>query len=307
MSRRRRRDSSEDSLELLLDTITNAFGGIVFLALLIVLIAGKAKLTDSNNSQQASAARRYEEAVRQLRETQNQTRTIKQALQTSESLAKEFGNSETQSQVQELIKLENQASHLDGQLESAKRTNSQVKEKLKSLAEEISDTDKLVSQRKSEVDDKQAELKSEKEKRTISSALPKERITRKRQAVFLVKNDRLYVLHKDRTVADLSINLSHFESALHDADINLSSAKGGFKVKRNAGIPLSDEAAIETEIARYDQARVYVAIAIWEDSFAEFSSLRKSCLSKSLEYSLIPLPAGETIYESSSARAPKVQ
>src|SRR5688500_11906818 len=38
---RRRRTQPPDSLDLLLDTITNAFGGILFLAILVVLLMQK--------------------------------------------------------------------------------------------------------------------------------------------------------------------------------------------------------------------------------------------------------------------------
>ena len=38
MRRRRSGGDGDDSLELLLDTITNAFGGIVFLAILVIIL-----------------------------------------------------------------------------------------------------------------------------------------------------------------------------------------------------------------------------------------------------------------------------
>src|SRR5687767_9075560 len=76
----RRRQQQPDSLELLLDTMCNTFGGIILIALLIALLSRDA-------SSETAAAQRGENLRRELQSIEQQTNEaeqLRQRLQTSD-------------------------------------------------------------------------------------------------------------------------------------------------------------------------------------------------------------------------------
>ncbi len=307
MSRRRRQNQSDDSLELLLDTITNAFGGIVFLALLIVLIAGQSKSSTNNESSSQKDRAEYEAARQGMTKIVHELETAKQSLAIAKANRADLSSEDFENNLNELAMAQKENTKLLKLQLDIEKSIKKTKEERAKLDELMANDALKVKEKENEVKRKRAELEKEIQQRTVKSDLPKERATRKKQAVLMVKNGEMFVLHADRNVRSLKINENHLTKCSDsDADIILS-GRGSWKTMSGRGISLSNENEIRDEISKHDRSRLYAAIVIWEDSFGYFDLIRRTCVDHNLEYRLIPLPKGEKVRESSSSSAPKVQ
>ena len=86
----RRRSAPASSLDLLLDTICITFGGVLFIALLVVLLLQMSGNSGANSAVDAEKQQRFLESQSRLEELRARLKTLRTAAAQQESLASDL-------------------------------------------------------------------------------------------------------------------------------------------------------------------------------------------------------------------------
>jgi hypothetical protein len=139
-------------------------------------------------------------------------------------------------------------------------------------------------------------LQAEVRKRTRMALLPALRVTSKREFAVVLRYGRLYFLHASEL--DMQLGVLNY-----DDFIVLENDKSTVRItpKPYAGSVIDDSEGVDDLLAmkltHMDPKESYLAIAVWEDSFADFAHLRNALVELGWEYRLIPLEQSGFISE----------
>ncbi len=256
---RRRSDDDTDSLDLLLDTITNAFGGIVFLTILLVLlIRTRSPTTESQTSVQVSASKQqaYLEA--------EDLKQKKESLQISIAQAKE-NTLASKDGLQDLVKVYQE---LRGRISDLMQENAELlvnqealNKKRISLKMSNEGIQLQADRLDGEIEELLKRLAREKQKRTITSSLPVEKSTKKVEIPFLCRRNRLTRVWADANRTRFSKDLVAV-AAGEDADFDDGEGHR-LQVSATTGANTSRQSDIDQQFSSVNRDTHYVALAVW--------------------------------------------
>lgn len=315
MSQRRRR-GDDSSLELLLDTITNTFGGILFIAILLSLM-----LRSSSQDAQETAAQlvpmtalEQESLESRVADLQQEAESLRRRL----SQASEPGDS--QANDAELGKLSAAAAALEAavadQAEATRNTLDAQREAATANEEYelLEEEQKSVTDRLAEAENQLAAAHAE-AARLLEAAvnidrppgateieqtvgLPSLRPSTKSEIQLYVRYDRIFMMHTWRNGVRLGPNTEQF------VIVPLSGNAGVRQVARPkpaSGMPVI-AATINADLRRllqpFPSNRFVVSMVIFEDSFDVFQLIKTAIVQDGYEYRPIPLRPGESVVDS---------
>lgn len=274
--RRRRTTEASSSLDLLLDTMTNAFGGVLFLAILLSIQLKDRSVISADLPDFESKITRLE---LQRDELLTQISNQMQQKEHSEKFRTEYS-----SDVRALDRLQD-ANKKSSELGSRER---ELAGRIEQIREEQTESAKRVdtmTQKRDSVDDElvrlRSELKSEQEKRTISGRLPRRKLSTKIPVGLLLKNGRVYQIYKDG------------EYNLNDVIVEDDDWKTTLRPKPGGGVPVSNSTGFGRTISRMiegDPKTHHVTVAVWDDSFDQFQTIKRHIIDGGFDYRIIMLP-----------------
>ena len=286
-----RRKTPPDSLYLLLDTLCNAFGGIILLAVLVVLLTSKEKTqsskaadsqellqrrlsiaqTNLQKSQLLAASlqakakdERFKQQVALLSTRKDLQDEIQQTRDTVSQISKDI---DTASAVDPAERLE----FLNAQLAAAKTHKLEATNSLTAAEENT----RRVKQRLADLE-KQVTAKLDELQRPLR--LPKEHETGKRVIYIIVRYGHIYLCRN----YDLSRN---------ETDIDWTTTLTGetAKPKRGLGIdPTGSTAGLINFFKNMSDDSVYIAFCVYEDSFPAFIRAKQVASDCGLAYGWEP-------------------
>jgi hypothetical protein len=314
--RTRRRRADDSSLELLLDTITNTFGGILFIAILLSLL-----LRSSSRSARESAARaepmsaveqaQLEARVADLQqESENLRRRIATAPQPGDSQADDsaLGKLSAAAAAVEAAVAE-RAEAVRNTLESQRRAATAAKQ-----FEMLEQDRKSVEERLAEAEHRLA-MAQEEAARLAQAALemdrppgsteieqtvrlPSLRPSNKSEVSLYVRFDRVFIMHAWNNGERLGPNTQQF------VVVQLPAGDGVHQVARPkpaTGMPVN-ATTIAADMARllqpFSTDRFVVSMVVFEDSFDVFQLIKAAIVRNGYEYRPIPLRPGESVVDS---------
>lgn len=292
----RRRTSPPDSLELLLDTLCNTFGGVLFISMLVVVLlqlSGRpaGDQSEPNASADAIEGRRSTlEALRSeidaLRKTLDGQPVVvdpglAQAIRDRREEAKTWDRRHA-----ELTRRRDQALlELGGREVAIRRTDEAVSEIAKSLEE-------AKKARISAEEDRVRERKS----RTRTVQAPSVRDTHKTPIAIEVRYGRVYLLHEyDARNDRVGPNLDDY--------VVLDATPEGVAVRPNpaAGLAIRQDdgfrQALAKRFARFPSRLHYLDIIARTDSFEVFGDLRSALTELGYEVSILPANGDVPIHD----------
>jgi hypothetical protein len=286
-----RRKKPHDSLYMLLDTMCNAFGGIILLAVMVVLLTSKEKsATGPTSDSQEMLERRLALAQTNLQQSL-QLATSLQAkaasglwkqqvallstrkdlqgalVQTREAVAQSGRELETASASDPADRLK----FLNAQLAATQVHKLEVQNGLAAATEAITHLKQRLAALKSQVSAKYAESMRQ-------LRLPKEYQTGKRVIYVIARYGRIYVCRN----SDLSRN---------ESDITWTSILGDETAEpiRGKGIdPVLNHRELESYFNSQSRNTVYIAFCVFEDSFPAFVRAKQSALTNGIAYGWEP-------------------
>lgn len=295
---KRRQGPSAGSLDLLLDTICNTFGGVLFLAILfaVLLRNPRAEPTPEEPTQEE-----YEEASlkmlaleNQLQEAQARLETLQRAAETQTDLMQQIATPEgnvaiahwkaTQAQYDALAAVRLKVlARLDARqaaLDQSNADNLDLDEQLKHLTEAL---------RMAEI-----ELKKEVEARTQNARLPKQRTSAKMEIATVMRYGRFYIWHKQVGPFGKDLNTDEFvivADETHQVEVT---------PKPYAGTPINSSPesreALKKRLSAFRPDRVLIAVVVFDDSFDRFQDLKRVLIEQGFDYRILP-KGDEPIYD----------
>jgi hypothetical protein len=283
----RRNGIPADSLELLLDTICNTFGGIIFIALLVVvllMISGKREDPRSLPSDVVNAAAAKDQLESLLR--------LKDRLESS---------LEKQSRVVSTLTQEDRSQNLATyQYELAR--NSQLEAEISVLKEQIGQSqkeDEEIARRMKELRSKQAtieeqsthlqqSLAQQKSARRKTLRMPVVRSAGQKQEITVViQFNRLYFWHRYSPDGNKEgLNWDDFLVLSENAEGVVTSPNP------NCGLPVEGTSESQLQMVqslkRFRPSNSYLAIVVRPDSYGSFQHFRNAAVASGFEYRLIP-------------------
>jgi uncharacterized protein YlxW (UPF0749 family) len=275
----------EDSLELLLDTMCNAFGGIIMIAILVALLIKDTKQAEKGPSAAVQASmvqRKLKQTRDELQSAQELKERLEKQLQQSADAAKLVQERDAlQKQVQELAA---RASAAESLLRSttdpteARSKKDAIENKKAELQREMAEMEKNAKELSEKMMKLEKALADARAKRTIElGPPPAERQTTKAPFNLIFRSGRLYPLHA----------LGPNGMTINQTDVKWTPVKGGQLAEPIPGAGIAaekDEAAVRDFIAVLKKvkagldpgAELYVASYVYPDSFAAYLRFKQT-------------------------------
>lgn len=287
--RRRGASGDSDNLELLLDTMCNAFGGVMFIALLLAVLSQFAEVKSSPAvaHQRRIEVRALQSEVEGLRAQAEQQRQLVDMLTGDSALAEELMGLKGRN-----AELEAELGSLEEELKGIRQGIAELGTRQGSLAHENEDlVDRIAA-----IEEKIEELKRV-ETRKVEGG--QEGVTTKPTFWLMVKWQRLYLLRVPKAGNPLE--------DVNTADVRhgVGRGQGGvvldeFEAIQGKGIPLGDPewktASLVQKLLQHASPQGFcLQVAVYPDSYAEFLEMRKYLRDeKHYEYNWHVMPAADT-------------
>lgn len=290
-----RASTTSSSLELLLDTICNTFGGVLFLAILVCVLLKNTVVTPAPTTRQVSAqelaalerksAELTIELESTLRATAQQRRLMAQftAPEQADILASFAAASESRD-IAVARRVE-----LSGKVLDTRRRIKQIHDELRQLDEQV----ELAQKARATTEEA---LQAEIESRTQRGALPRVRPSIKLEVGLVLRFGRIYLWHEYGLNGQrLGLNRDDFVVVEETPD-GLVTAPKPYR-----GLPVTNDEQFNAALARlldkFDNAEHYLAVLVWPDSFELFEILKRRLVESHFEYRLMPMPWGDSVID----------
>lgn len=292
--RRPATEGAEGSMEMLLDTITNAFGGILFLGLLIALLL---RLSGRENPQAIPDALLQSEVISLENQLENRLQVLSSSLRSQDEqrqLWEQLGRNQLLDSHRELMSLRSQFQNLQVEVAEQVRVRADIQKSVNSVLQQIENLDTQIRETERELIIKQAELALELQKHTQQSRLPKTHLSSKNEIEIILRYGKVFVPYQyDPRTAQRRFNDRDF--------LIIESESDSLRItpKPYAGKLVATDASFVGDLSRILAGRGSgqwdIVICVWEDSFKQFLSVKNAMVELGFEYRLIPLSNGELI------------
>lgn len=292
----RRMTEPGDSLELLLDTICNAFGGILFLTILLTMLL---RLSHPKREQPAvpeSARQEMDDLGSQLEIALSELESLERSLAVQAETRARFVDADLEERYRALERQRQTQHDLERSVLEANRATAREQQQIDETAAKAEALDHKLEQTKTSVNAAEKKLDAERQKRTQSVVPPHTRTSRKHELGFVVRYGRVYLERRwDHFHLTSEPNLDDF-AVLGEADGFLCITPKPYK-----GLPIEDSAAFVSQfqslLSTYHANEWHICLSVWEDSFEKFLVIKKILLARGYEVRLLALAAGESTYE----------
>jgi hypothetical protein len=330
MSRRRRAEDS--SLELLLDTITNTFGGILFIAILVALLlqttgreeqaAGAATPPPMSAAEVAALEVRLEDLRDRVMRLQKAVGPVELPDGPHAAIARRVADllARVALAVDERAHATLATADLQRQMavarNAAERMAAEAARREREQAAELAAEEQKVAERataagsrhdaarrdKAEAEAEAAELTrrlvelEEAAQPAVieqTAGLPALRPTTKQQVSIYVRFGRVFMTHVWRNGERLGPNPAQFVVLPGDPPVAQPKPTTGAPIERRT---IREE--VRGLLAAFPPDRWVVAVIVFDDSFAEFQWIKKAIVDMGYQYVPFPVSPGEGVYDS---------
>lgn len=310
--KRKRSEEDSDSLDLLLDTLTNSLGAIILVALLVALLVQTTSDSikqpevddmaslESLSSELALIELKIESAQEQLSVllenlSRFSDRVSVEQLEDVETALNELRREQTakHENIQQITELNKEAVAMSADVNEKKALVKQ-KERIAKEVSRITDNRRKANQKLIESVEEMATAVEELTTTEKQITLPKVTQSKKRQFSVVIENGYLY--------SQLSDMVEDQTGLLRD-DGRRYRLLGGLDI----GDPKSAREAVVSSFNTVSPDVSYLAIFIWEDSFPFWEPIRRQLSAMGYRYQLVLLMDNELITTASDGTDGKVQ
>lgn len=290
----RRRARAADSLELLLDTLCNTFGGVLFIAMLVVVLL---QLTGGQLDRQraATAIPNVERLERELRQLREEIESLRQVERNQARVA-------DSALVRDVSRREQEARSLRERLASLNRDRDrrllEIADGESSLAQTEQDEARLRDQIRTSQErltTLERELQAEQRQRARTLGSPRVRSTGKRPVACELRYGRFYILHNYRDGERDGPNLDEYVLVEPDAApivIQPDPTSG------TPALPAEDlQDRLASRLRQFPPGKHYLDLIVRTDSFDQFHEFRQTLSGLGYELSLMMVNLGESVMD----------
>jgi hypothetical protein len=323
---RRRQAAADSSLELLLDTICNTFGGILFLAMLVsLLLAQTQRRTEAaaraGGDRPALSPAEVIQQERRAADLRDEAARCEALIDDLRGMTARFSDPSLEALMQRVAEAESGnagresqraallASVADAQAAAARAAaaaadganrHDQARSAAEAARRRLAAAERERESLARSGADMDVRMKSE-ATIEVSGKTPRERGTQKREMAVMLKYGRLYQMHR-YSAADRTVNTADF---IVESDGGTNRARP----RPTAGVDLTSPAAaadVGRMLAAFPTRDWYICLVVHADSFREFLVFKAWLVSRGYDYRVFPA-AQPVVDESSDAGNARVQ
>jgi hypothetical protein len=278
-----RAQQAESSLELLLDTICNTFGGVIFLAILVVILVQMTSRSDATDSPAPSQA---ELAELDQRRSENQAKleTLRSAAAQQAELIKQFAKPENREALSQLQRMQSSREKLSDARSRSLGQVSQSQMKANEIAEDLKRMELALRDARQALAAAEEALRREMASRTRTARLSVLQASKKPNSrALLLRYGRLFQREK-RVPEGFVLNTA-------DCEERQDGTKHVLVLKPSGGKPIKGDAqaVFNAVLSDYDKTTDDLVVVVWPDSFEEFAPLRDAMVRSNFTYDLQPM------------------
>jgi hypothetical protein len=278
---RRPQRNHEDSLDMLLDTMANMFGCIMFIAILVAILSGSGGLPSRDVSEAAVSA-----TERGLEHLEQEVREMEEAAAFAERAF--VDNREVRELLRIIAQLEQDRERALARLERATAIWQQVKTSESDFSKQLAATDAIRRAAEAEIERIEREMVRLRESRTVRARLPVERATRKRPKHVILRQGRFFEVY-------VGSGQDYGRPVSTDVVTQKVAGMTHISVVAGGGVRITEEIQREARwrsmCSSLDPARHFLYIVVFPDSYAEFSIVKQAAITAGLEYQVVPVDA----------------
>lgn len=289
----RKSATSGDSLDLLLDTICNTFGGILFISMLVVILVNAASSEVTQSLPSEEDHQRLVEGRRRLSDTTVRLASLRRAARQIEQMRDRFSDPESAQVIEELQDVQGMNEAMHEARDSSLEELAAMQELINETAMENARMKAAIQVARQALQAAKSQLDAEVSLRSRTSKLPRQRRTTRQQAAFFLKGGKLCSFARIGIDGQLALNES--EARVHEKDDRnfAEPVPGAGLAVRTDG---SSVQAITEKISPFAKEKFFIAIVVWPDSFEHFQAVKESVVRSGHEYQLIPMAANEQVF-----------
>jgi hypothetical protein len=293
MSRRRR--SIDSSLELLLDTICNTFGGVLFMAILLAMLVKSAAHDTRANTDSSRSNVNALKLQTALIDANTERDALLLAVEQQKTSQSRLVPPQAQSSTKNLLASSIQRESLLKRLEEARLELSKSRAIQQAVEKDLLTLDQTLKVLEADVQERQMTLEKEIRSRTQVTPIPRLHRSSKREIGLILRFHRIYSWQRySPTGVAIGLNDTDLvvvkETAL---DIQVLP-------KPYAGMPVNS-ATVSNDfgklLAPFDPRSEHITVIVSTDSFDECVLIKQSLVARGFEYRLMPTKNGERVYD----------
>ena len=263
----------DGSLELLLDTICNTFGGIVFISMLVVVLLNMSGETASSQPPTDESALELQQLTAELETAQARLHTLHQATHQRDNTLQKLVSQEQLILARKLVEAESlRARRVDETVTITKKTADQ-QNAVNTISQDLNEQKKELDSLNQQLQFQTVSMRQEVESRSQNVSPPKlEELPNHRSIHLILKGGRLTALSR--------ISASGLETR-NAEELNVSIEGGTEFVESKSGsgvavaLDKSTKAQIQSALNQFSPDRHVLKIWIWPDSFAHYQVIQE--------------------------------
>jgi len=285
---------SSDSLDLLLDTICNTFGGILFIAMLVVILTSQISRDAAASAPSAESSRALRRLRGELTESESRLTKLRKAVRQKEDLERRFADPESLGLLESLRSLDDNSDALLKERTQKLTDVAESQADLEGTARELQRLAQRLAEAKERLQLEKQRLENEASLRSRTSEVPQQRATQKDMMVFFLKAGRFSSFANRNE--DGQIVHNEAESRI----VEEAPGKKYIELVPGAGLAVavdgSNVAEIAARLADFDKSKHFLSVFVFKDSFASFETVKTEMIRSGFEYHLVPFPDDARVY-----------
>lgn len=291
MRRRGKGVGETSSMELLLDTMCNTFGGIVFITLMIALVTSNARLTMQKTTKKLINPKLADQELRsEIAQRKNDLQELENSLKIANKELKVYQTDPILSRSGELLKLQHKLGQRVVKVNKLKRQYQLLYKLLTSESSSIKNSESNLKMLREAVDKLQLKLNKALAIEKVSFTPPVFRQVSKRPIFICIKAQRAYLISRNKYPYYLLEAKCDRKSAINGDIIYI------FK-DFSDGIPIYPaqalSRALQHKLGRNAKNIGFIACEVYQNSFKDFLEFRRVIKALGYTYNWEPLLMNE--------------
>lgn len=263
----------DGSLELLLDTICNTFGGIVFISMLVVVLLNMSGETASSQPPTDESALELQQLTAELEAAQARLHTLHQTTQQRDNTFQKLVSQEQLILARKLVEAESLRAVRVNETVTITKMTADQQNSVNTISQDLDEQKKELDSLNRQLQVQTVSMSQEVESRSQNTSPPKlEELPNHRSISMILKGGRLTALSR--------ISASGVETR-NAEELNVSVEGGTEFVESKSGsgvavaLDKSTKAQIQSALIQFSPDRHVLKIWIWPDSFAHYQVIQE--------------------------------
>jgi len=263
----------DGSLELLLDTICNTFGGIVFISMLVVVLLNMSGETASSQPPTDESALELQQLTAELETAQARLHTLHQATQQRDNTLQKLVSQDQLLLARKLVEAESLRTRRVDETATITKMTADQQNSVNTISQDLNEQKKDLDSLNQQLQVQAVSLRQEVESRSQNVTPPKlEELPNHRSVGLILKGGRLTALTRIGESGVETRNSEELSVSIEDG-VEFVETKSGSGVA--VALDQSTKAQIQSALSQFSPDRHVLKIWIWPDSFAHYQVIQE--------------------------------